>query len=348
MKQKKAIIFFSAGLGDAVLLIPLARSLKKQGFKVDGFFNSPFPSEDIFKDSGILDEIIICRNKFKQLLFALTHISSYEKVFLNFFSANRSNLTTACLIGKNVYTNRKISSFVWDLFKTHIHFTEPAPRMHDAEQNLLLNGETKTISLEDIRIEFIKKEVKQFPSSFIAVQLSAGNNNAPYKNWPVYHWAEFLRSTLNEHPEKKIVLLGDNHETGLSEQLQKDLGERIVSLTGKTTVKEAMNILAHCDLFVGLDGGLMHLAAALGKPTFTIWGATNPVLYGYERVNPFMHRCLSLKLKCSPCSAWINPNTSRVSSPAMCPDLACLCDLSPKMAFEQFGLFINSLPVHAG
>ena len=79
--------------------------------------------------------------------------------------------------------------------------------------------------------------------------------------------------------------------------------------------------------YIGLDSGLMHIAVALNKPTFTVWGASNPILYGYEWIDPKKHKIVSLNLKCAPCSAWINPNTSRVTNPLECPDFKCIRDI---------------------
>ncbi|MGZ3867335.1 MAG: glycosyltransferase family 9 protein, partial [Bacteroidia bacterium] len=186
------------------------------------------------------------------------------------------------------------------------------------------------------------------PHSFVAVQISAGNNKVQYKNWPVKYWIELLMMFVKEYPNKKIVLLGDENEVGLSKQITSELNTSVISLIGKTNIKEVMNALAQCDFFLGLDGGLMHLAAALGKPTITIWGASNENLYGYEIFNSNLHKCVHLDLNCRSCSAWINPNNSRINDPQLCPDKACLNDLLPKTVFDQLKQYVTSLSVHAG
>jgi ADP-heptose:LPS heptosyltransferase len=49
-----------------------------------------------------------------------------------------------------------------------------------------------------------------------------------------------------------------------------------VDLTGRTDLASAVAILRGATIFVGIDSGLMHLAAALGLPTVGLFGATSP------------------------------------------------------------------------
>lgn len=348
MKQKKAIVFFSAGIGDAVLLIPAIKYLKKEGFRVSGFFNSPHPCEEIFCESKLLDEILVYKNKTKHVLFSASRFLKYDLAIVNYFAASRKNLVTAGLVSKKVHTNKKVVSASTNLFKAKTKYIAPVKSIHDAQQNLLLAGSPGSVTLRDLLIDLPPKKNSALPHSFIAVQISAGNNKVQYKNWPVKHWIGLLEMFAKEFPGKKIVLLGDENEVGLADQVSSGLKGNVISLIGKTNIAEAMNALALCGFFIGLDGGLMHLAAALGKPTFTIWGPSNENLYGYENLDPKLHKCMHLTLSCRSCSAWINPNNSRVNDPELCPDKACLNDLLPSVVFDQLRQYVNSLSVNAG
>jgi ADP-heptose:LPS heptosyltransferase len=348
LKQKKAIVFFSAGLGDAVLLIPMLKWLKTQGYHLSGFFNSKHPCEEIFSDTGLLDKILVRKGKTKHILFSTTHFLKYDLAIVNYFAASRKNLVTAGLVAKKVLTNREVISASTNLFKAKTTFISPKENIHDAQQNLFLAGAKHDISLGDFDIEFKSAEDKTLPHSFIAVQISAGNNKVQYKNWPVKYWVEFLQMIQKNYPAKKIVLVGDENESGLGQQITLALKENVISLIGKTTVKEVMNILAQSDFFIGLDGGLMHLAVALKKPTFTIWGPSSENLYGYEKLDPQLHKCVHLNLSCRPCSAWINANHSKAMNPDVCPDHACIQQLLPLEVFNQLTQYVNLLPVNAG
>jgi ADP-heptose:LPS heptosyltransferase len=348
VKQKKTIVFFSAGLGDAVLLIPMLKWLKSEGYHLSGFFNSNHPCEEIFSDTGLLDKILVRKSKTKHILFSTTHFLKYDLAIVNYFAASRKNLVTAGLVAKKVVTNREVISASTNLFKAKTVFISPKENIHDAQQNLFLAGAKHNISLEDFYIDFKFAENKTLPHSFIAVQISAGNNKVQYKNWPVKYWIEFLQMLHINYPDKKIALIGDENETGLGQQITSGLKENVISLIGKTSVKEVMNVLAHSEFFIGLDGGLTHLAAALKKPTFTIWGPSNENLYGYEKLDPQLHKCVHLNLSCRSCSAWINANHSKAFNPEVCPDHACMQQLLPQEVFNQLTQYVNSLPANAG
>jgi ADP-heptose:LPS heptosyltransferase len=345
VKQKKALIFFSAGLGDAVLLLPLIKHLKNKGFQVTGFFNSSAPCEDVFSRISLLDKIITGKNKLIQLKFSLVNFSKYDKAYINYFAAKRINLLTAWLCSKEIITNRKIDSFFYKLFQSKINYIAPLSHLHDAEQNLNLLQDHSGVSLEDFYIKVPFKENKAIPYPFWAVQLSAGNNKVIYKNWPVNYFVAFLSMLSRQYSEKNIVLLGDKNETEIANEIIKKSGSNVISFAGKTNIFEVMEILEQSELFIGLDGGLMHLAVALKKPTFTIWGPSSSILYGYEKFG-FMHKCVSLNLACAPCSAWIDANHVKATCPELCPDHACMQQLLPQEVFRQFKEYVNLLPIH--
>ncbi len=52
-----------------------------------------------------------------------------------------------------------------------------------------------------------------------------------------------------------------------------------IDLVGRLTLPEVVACLERCDLFVGNDSGLMHLAAAAGTPTIGLFGPTDAATY---------------------------------------------------------------------
>lgn len=54
---------------------------------------------------------------------------------------------------------------------------------------------------------------------------------------------------------------------------------RVIDLAGSLSLTEAAACLARCDLYVGNDSGLMHLAAAVGVPTLGLFGPSPPEEY---------------------------------------------------------------------
>ena len=67
---------------------------------------------------------------------------------------------------------------------------------------------------------------------------------------------------------------------------------------GKTSLTELIAQLQRCRLLLTNDTGTMHLAAALGVPTVSIFASTEPVLTGPLGAH---HRVVRHHVACSPC-----------------------------------------------
>jgi ADP-heptose:LPS heptosyltransferase len=341
-KHKQALVFFSAGVGDAILLVPLVNELKKQGYQVTGLFTSRFNCESIFKNTTIFDFIEVKKTKLSLLLFSILHFRKYDSVYLNHFSFSKSNLTLAAFFGKDIYTNYKELSAGQG--SNSIHFIDAKPNTHDALQNLYLLDQKATIADLDFNLNYTPQQKNTFnlPKKYSVIQVSSANNNAPYKNWGIEKWLELFKHLNETLPNTTLVLLGDKTEIYLNEIVNKSNVKNVVSLIGKTTLNNVMEIIYQSQFYIGLDSGLMHVAVALKKPTFTIWGASNPILYGYEWMGE-KHKLISLKLACAPCSSWLNANTNRVSNPALCPDFKCIKDISVEMVTEELDKFVENI-----
>lgn len=97
------------------------------------------------------------------------------------------------------------------------------------------------------------------------------------KNWPVDHWRHMIR--LARKAGYTIVLpWGSEAEREKSQALANDDDGVIVLPTMSIAQKAA--IIAGATGTVGLDTGLSHISAALGVPSVTVYGATDPALVG--------------------------------------------------------------------
>jgi heptosyltransferase-2 len=74
-----------------------------------------------------------------------------------------------------------------------------------------------------------------------------------------------------------VVLLGSAGEAGVNAEAAAHAQKaRVFDLSGKTTLPEALGVLASARLFVGNDSGLAHLASAAGTPAVVVFGPTDP------------------------------------------------------------------------
>jgi len=105
------------------------------------------------------------------------------------------------------------------------------------------------------------------------------------KSWPLNAAVDYVRQAV-EQRQVQLVVVGDAAATEYATQLAEELSitsvanlsdqAGLVDLTGKTDLKQVTALLKSCEVFVGNDSGLMHLAAALGVATVGIFGSSNP------------------------------------------------------------------------
>jgi heptosyltransferase-2 len=115
--------------------------------------------------------------------------------------------------------------------------------------------------------------------------LCPGAEYGPAKRWPYF-------AELAARLAMPVVLLGSPNDAAAAA----DVGGR--NLVGKTTLDEAIDLIAGAELVVSNDSGLMHVAAALGRPLIALFGSSSP-----EKTPPQSghSRVLWLKIECSPC-----------------------------------------------
>lgn len=128
-----------------------------------------------------------------------------------------------------------------------------------------------------------------------------GAEYGPAKCWPASHYAELARSLHAQHGQP-IVLLGSGKEAALCEEIAHAAPGACQVLAGKTSLLDAMALIAAARGVVSNDSGLMHVAAAFRIPQVAVFGSTSP-----EHTPPLSPRARVLWLKdelgldCSPC-----------------------------------------------
>jgi heptosyltransferase-2 len=128
-----------------------------------------------------------------------------------------------------------------------------------------------------------------------------GAEYGPAKCWPASHYAELARSLHAAHGQP-VLLLGSGKEAALCESIAAMAPGACRVLAGKTSLQDAMALIAAARGVVSNDSGLMHVAAAFGVPQVAVFGSTSP-----EHTPPLSARAKVLWIKheigleCSPC-----------------------------------------------
>ncbi len=73
-----------------------------------------------------------------------------------------------------------------------------------------------------------------------------------------------------------ILLFGGGQNE--KEQLQNFVGDKknVINMAGKIPFQDELNLISNLDVMLSMDSGNAHIAAMLGVPVVTLWGATHP------------------------------------------------------------------------
>ena len=111
----------------------------------------------------------------------------------------------------------------------------------------------------------------------IAIHPGSGGS-AP--NWTPPRWAELARALVRD-PDTRVVLTGGAAERPLATAFTGI--PRTIDLVGALELRETMGVIARCDVLASASTGTMHLAAALGVRTVSVFcplASCTPVLWG--------------------------------------------------------------------
>ena len=132
------------------------------------------------------------------------------------------------------------------------------------------------------------------------IALCPGAEFGPAKRWPEAHFAAVADHFLQQGWQ--IWLLGGQSDQAVARNIVRTSSdpEQCVDLTGKTSIEDVIDLLAHVRAAVSNDSGLMHVAAATGTPIVGIFGSSS------ELHTPPLGRltdAVSQTLDCRPCFA---------------------------------------------
>jgi len=131
------------------------------------------------------------------------------------------------------------------------------------------------------------------------------------KNWGNDRWSELINRVSVSYPEYLIVAIGGEVDRDKTNSILENIKDNYINFSGDLTIAQSMYVLSKSQFLICHDSGPMHLAAAVGIKTISIFtstyppglwfpaGPNNKVFYtrieceGCEKLE-----CISLKKKC--------------------------------------------------
>jgi len=225
---------------------------------------------------GQFDRAYVCPNTFKSALLALW---AGVAVRVGYVGEMRRYLLTQSLPNPNKHERTGMVAFYTALAldgPRHpvAHGHEVQGQQTPAQPRLHVSSEATQRALQAHGLK-----AKGF------IVLAPGAEYGEAKRWRAVYAAQLCAAL--QTPE---VLLGSDKDRGIAQEIVGAVGEltargvspsvgraQLVDLTGRTSLLEAMALIASARGVVSNDSGLMHVAASLGTPQVALFGSSSPL-----------------------------------------------------------------------
>jgi len=148
---------------------------------------------------------------------------------------------------------------------------------------------------DSVNLEKVIKKQMLTLNKPIAV-LCPGAEYGPAKRWPAEHFGALTR--LAAQQGYAVWLIGSPKDATIGEAIVAASNGGCVNLCGKTSLEDAIDLIAAASLVISNDSGLMHVAAALQRPLLALYGSSSPVFT--PPLSP-LAQVVRIDIACSPC-----------------------------------------------
>lgn len=95
------------------------------------------------------------------------------------------------------------------------------------------------------------------------------------KTYPI-DLMEKIIASLSQKSNYSLLLFGGGEKEKAILDTWEDKYEHTISIVGKITFSEELDLISNLDVMLAMDSGNAHLAAMFGVKTLTLWGVTHP------------------------------------------------------------------------
>lgn len=351
MSNHKILIENHHGLGDVVHMIPMIQNLRRA-----------YPDSSIFvivaseahaallRSTGLVDGFYFLNlgNMTIRQILAFIRMIRKEQFDMGFTAVGTNKklgLALLFLLGckcKIIEYDKKL------IFNYNILQTEEKKELHRVIRNLNLlkpihveiNEDKPFLKIDHTTAAVIKEKIK-LPDNNKLIGLCVGTNPSikkigfkkiclDAKQWGMGKFID-LADKLMEDKYDVILIGGKKEEAEIQPYLKKVKDNpRLINFINSATIMESAALAGKCELVIGCDTGIMHIADALGVKTLTIFGPTNPKLYGaYSDKAEY----LTLNIECQYCHGTVKL--------VECTDRICLSNITVQQVYGKAREILN-------
>jgi ADP-heptose:LPS heptosyltransferase len=251
LKTGRRPVIFSrhSGMGDIICSIPAARELMKRHPGATFIYNCHHDFAAVPRLAGIADRITS--------LDPIGLIGHWYRFLLAGFYGFGYGVDTPGKVSQEPIVTEYLRKFDLPLSDEHPHLAA-GPEAREKAGMLLARKNLDASSL---------------------VLIHPGPS-WPIKEWPRQNW-ELLVAELRQRGFTNIAQLGVGRYMTFG-KVAVELIPGAVSLVDELSLEECVATIARAKLFIGIDSGLLHIAAATRTPIVGLWGSTLPQFFYSE------------------------------------------------------------------
>jgi heptosyltransferase-2 len=276
------IIFFQMNqLGDLLFSLPILKTVREET-DCEIYSVAPKNLAPILISSGLADYVFFKETKFLNLVKKLQK-EKFKKAVC--FSQSPKSLICAYCCGTKERIGFSGSGFGFLLTKKvkrvgvpslfnniNLGFAAGLKDVHHSYTNIL-----------KVPLENLKSVKKWFKDNNLeskkTIAISIGSSRKRKKKCLKEHvWIETIKRLTEKN--FNIVLCGAQWERRSLEKFTDNFNGKPLIFIPKTGILDTMAFLSRVGLFVGIDSGAMHLAAALGTKCIGVFSVTDPAQVG--------------------------------------------------------------------
>lgn len=290
----KILIVKTSSLGDIVHAFPALALLKKKfpNAEIDWVVEKPFAA--LLEAHPSINQVIpIQTKKWRRSFFSHQTMSEVREVFsrlrkpydllFDLQGNAKSGIVTAMAKAKVKVGYGRHS--VWEkpnLLFTNVKFDPPAEvNVRDENLSLVQQYFRTDERVEEYTLLRLQESEKQFLKRFLQnpyLQNARKIFVAPGSNWKnkqadMKTIIDFLLLLHHEKPSCFLLVYGNDSEQQMANEISTYLPASI--LVDKLSLPLLQNLMACMDLVIAMDSLPLHLAAAAGIPTFSIFGPSS-------------------------------------------------------------------------
>ena len=320
----KYLLEIHHGIGDVVQFTGIIDTIisRDNEANIAIIVNKEIYTELFNNDSRVQQFYIIDMNNLK---VTLKNVIAMRKAHFDYFilspiSNNRASKVLAFLINAEKSFGEQLSNSRWLGFnkinsEKNAHIVERNQKII----NKILGNKVMMMPRLKCNSDILDNEIDKKIAICIGTSI-------PQKTWDLKKYLGLAYKL--EMIGYKIVLLGGKKEELYYKETEKECN--YINLLGKTTLYETASVCGKCELVIGGDTGVMHIAAAMGACTLTLFTCTDPKLHA-----PFSEKSYyySVKLPCQYCYEDNNEDK--------CKEYRCVNEINVDEVFEIVKKILN-------